>query len=160
VLQVTVNGVTDATQPLSANIDRIVAFGSKASDTITIDPSVTVPAVTLDGGHGGTNVLTAGSTPTREHGWFGHNTLIGGTDSNQLVGRAGHVKFKPTSTTDEIFAGVPMGRGEKHRHFPPAGHLAPGGTFYRFVNGHIVAVPTPKPGPFAHTGRIRSPKKG
>jgi cyclophilin family peptidyl-prolyl cis-trans isomerase len=149
VLQVSVNGVVDQTQPLSANIDRIVVFGSKASDSITIDPSVTVPAVTLDGGHGGKNVLNAGSTPTREHGWFGRNTLVGGTDANELVGRAGHVKFRPTSTTDEIFAGVPKRRKEGHIQ-------APGGTFYKFVNGHIVAIPTPQPGPFAHVGRIHT----
>ena len=127
----------------TANIDRIVVFGSKASDSITIDPSVTVPAVTLDGGHGGKNVLNAGSTPTREHGWFGRNTLVGGTDANELVGRAGHVKFRPTSTTDEIFAGVPKRRKEGHiqapggtrieRLRPPAGGCWPVGAATRRV---------------------------
>ncbi|MDR3636428.1 MAG: peptidylprolyl isomerase [Isosphaeraceae bacterium] len=151
-LQVSINGIVDSTQPLVSNINRIVVFGGKASDNVTIDPSVTVPAVTLDGGHGGTNVLNAGSTATREHGWFGHTTLVGGTGANELVGRAGLVKFKPTTTTDEIFAGVP--KAEKNGRIQ-----APGGTFYKFVNGHIVAIPTPKPGPFAHVGKITTSKK-
>ena len=77
--------------------------------------------MTLDGGHGGKNTLQAGAGTTREHGWFGQNTLIGGTGPNQLVGRAGHVKFKPTATTNEIFAGVPH----------------PGYHNYHFYNGRV-----------------------
>lgn len=132
-LQVTINGIIDANEPLVSTIDRIVVFGAKADDNVTIDPSV-VPTirVTLDGGHGGVNVLQAGGGPTREHGWFGQNTLIGGTGANQLVGRKGHVKFKPTATTDEIFA------GQGH---PPRrnGHTTPPtGTFYKYVNGRLV----------------------
>ncbi len=139
-IQVAVNGVIDSLQPSRSSLDRIIVYGSKANDNITIDPSVTVPAVTLDGGHGGRNRLQAGSTPTREHGWFGFNTLIGGTDSNELVGRAGHVKFQPTSTTDEIFAGVPHPRTHGGHPRPP------GGTFFKFVNCHLVPISTPKPG--------------
>ena len=41
--------------------------------------------------------LKGGSAATREHGWFGHNVLIGGTGQNQLLGRVGLVKFKPSS---------------------------------------------------------------
>ena len=142
IIQVTVNGLTDSNQPLVSGLDRIVVYGgAKASNAITIDPSVTVPAVTLDGGHGhGTfNPLQAGSTSTREHGWFGKNLLIGGAGPNQLIGRAGHVKFQPTSTTQVIFAGnshVVIANG-RHRFLPPSG------TFFKSVNGRLVPVPTP-----------------
>ena len=111
VIEVFVNGQLDATQPQIATstvsgIDDIIVFGSKANDKITIDPSVQVPSV-IDGGHGGRNVLKGGSTETLEHGWFGHNVMIGGSGPNQLIGRAGHVKFKPSKATDLIFAGQP-----------------------------------------------------
>ncbi len=109
IIQVFVNGQLDATEPAIDTIDSIVAFGSKANDKITIDPSVEIPSL-LDGGHGGRNKLKGGSTETREHGWFGFNTLIGGTGPNQLIGRAGHVKFRPTTATDLIFAGKPNPR--------------------------------------------------
>jgi cyclophilin family peptidyl-prolyl cis-trans isomerase len=136
LIQVVINGTLDtANQPPASTVDRIVVFGSKANDNITIDPSVTVPAVTLDGGHGGRNIVHAGGTSTREHGWFGFNTLNGGTGPNQLVGRKGHVKFKPTATTDEIFAGFERGKSANGRH------RAPGGTFFRFANGRLVPIP-------------------
>ncbi len=139
---VIINGVLDATQILDSNLDRIVVFGAKASDKITVDSTVdsAIP-VTLDGGHGGVNVLQAGAGPTREHGWFGRNTLIGGTGDNQLIGRQGHVRFKPTSTTSEIFAGqghagVRIYKGYATYH---SAHITPPtGTFYRYVNGHLV----------------------
>lgn len=137
-LEVTVNGVLDQTQPDTTSINRIVVFGAKASTDITIDPSVTVPFVTLDGGHGGKNILKAGATSTREHGWFGQNTLTGGAGDNQLIGRAGRVRFKPTDTTTQIFAGIP-GRVTSDGKIHP-----PSGTFYKF-NGHrIIPIRTPK----------------
>lgn len=152
-IQVTVNGVLDAiqTQTLSndstGGIGRVIVYGSKAGDNLTVQPGVdkTVP-VTLDGGHGGKNVLQAGSGPTREHGWFGQNTLVGGTGPNQLIGAAGHVKFKPTATTDEIFAGVPHPGYYNYRSYN--GRVSyqiqpPGGTFYKYVNGHTVPIATP-----------------
>ena len=140
-LQVTVNGTIDAIQPLVSNINRIVVFGSKASDDITIDPSVdsTIP-VTLDGGHGGGNNLHAAAGSTREHGWFGFNNLFGGTGPNQLIGRKGHVAFHPTATTDEIFAGVIPPPSKSFFH-----HNAPGGTFFKNVNGRAVPITTPDP---------------
>src|SRR5205814_10256139 len=101
------DSVTDQLVPL-----RVVVFGAKANDKITIEPSVTV-AATIDGGHGGRNVLKGGDgelsqgTGTREHGWFGFNILIGGPGPNQLIGRAGQVRFKPSKSTNLIFAGVP-----------------------------------------------------
>ncbi|MBV8611585.1 MAG: hypothetical protein JO034_29600 [Singulisphaera sp.] len=141
MLQVTVNGVVDSTPLPVSSINRIVVFGSKASDDITIDPSVdpTIP-VTLDGGHGGDNSLQAGAGPTREHGWFGFNNLYGGTGPNQLIGRKGHVAFHPTASTDEIFAGVipPPSKSFFHHH-------APGGTFFKNVNGRAVPITSTDP---------------
>ena len=138
VIEVFVNGQLDATQPTATSLDQIVVFGSKATDNVTIDPSVssTIP-VTLDGGHGGHNVLQAGAGTTLLHGWFGKNTLKGGTGPNELIGRAGHVKFKPTTATTLIFAGQPH-PGRRHYGRPP------GGTFFRrTASGRIVPIPTP-----------------
>jgi cyclophilin family peptidyl-prolyl cis-trans isomerase len=137
-IQVTVNGVVDNIEPLVSDLSRIVVFGAKASDQISVDPSVSplVP-VTLDGGHGGRNTLIAAAGPSRLHGWFGRNVLVGGTGANQLVGRQGHVKFRPTSTTTEIFAG----KGHPPQHFNKI--TPPSGAFFRFVNGRLVRRPTP-----------------
>ena len=95
---------------------------------------MTLPSV-LDGGHGGRNRLKGGSTETLEHGWFGHTTLIGGTGPNQLIGRAGQVKFRPSKSTDLIFAGKPMRRTFDLNPTPP------GGTFYVYKKGHLIPVP-------------------
>jgi cyclophilin family peptidyl-prolyl cis-trans isomerase len=133
VVQVTVNGIVDANQPLVSRLNQIVVYGSKANDKITVDPGVTV-TTTLDGGHGGKNRLVAGGSNTREHGWFGHTTMVGGTARNQLVGLAGQVRFKPTKKTSMIFAGIPHQRNRHNRPTPP------GGTFYRFVNGRLAVV--------------------
>jgi cyclophilin family peptidyl-prolyl cis-trans isomerase len=130
VIQVFVNGQLDINQPQVSAIDSIIVFGSKTSDRITIDPSVTIPAL-VDGGHGGRNVLKGGGAETREHGWFGLNKLVGGTGPNELIGRAGHVKFKPSSTTTLIFAGTP-GR---------APNVPPSGTFYVYQKGRLIPVP-------------------
>ena len=50
-------------------------------------------AVTLNGGLNGTNTLKAGLANTREHGWFGWSTLIGGPGNDSLIGQKGHVRF-------------------------------------------------------------------
>jgi hypothetical protein len=136
VIEVFVNGQLDINQPSITNIDSIIAFGSKARDHVTIDPSVQIPS-TIDGGHGGRNRLKAGSTETVEHGWFGLNTMIGGTGPNQLIGRAGHVKFRPTAATDLIFAGTP---GERRTHRLMF-KTPPSGTFYVFKKGGLIPVP-------------------
>jgi len=116
-----VNGVPDTNDPPTSSLDQIVVFGGKASTDIQVDPNVlpTVP-VTLDGGHGGDNVIQAGSGPTREHGWFGHTLLIGGTGSDALIGRKGFVRFKPTPTTNLIYAGNIKPRFS-HRTVEPTG---------------------------------------
>jgi cyclophilin family peptidyl-prolyl cis-trans isomerase len=134
-LLVTVNGIVDQ-QSFPTSVSRIFVFGGrKANNDITIDPSVTAVPATISSGQGIRNRLKGGSTPTREHGWYGHTTLIGGAGPNQLIGLAGHVKFKPTKTTTLIFAGQPGHRTHNLNPVPPIG------TFYRFVHGHLVPIP-------------------
>jgi|GEM_PF-1006391 len=125
-IQVSVNGVIDQVQPLVSDIDRVVVYGSKASDRIIVSESLD-PAirVTLDGGHGGRNVIQAGAGVTRAHGWFGSNLLRGGSGENFLIGRQGRVKFVPSPATRVVFAG----KGHpprKHEHTTP-----PSGSFNR-----------------------------
>jgi cyclophilin family peptidyl-prolyl cis-trans isomerase len=134
VLEVLVNGQVDVNQPSTASIDGIIVFGSLTNDKITIDPSVTIPA-TIDGGHGGRNVLRGGGGFTREHGWFGFTTLVGGVGPNELIGRAGQVKFKPSGSTVLIFAGVPRRRTHMLNPTPP------GGTFYEYKHGRLIPIP-------------------
>lgn len=134
VIQVFVNGQLDQNQPAVSSLTYIDVFGSKANDRITIDPSVTVPSL-IDGGHGGRNVLKGGSTETLMHGWFGYNVMIGGTGPNQMVGRVGSVKFKPSSATDLIFAGQPVRRTALLHARPPLG------TFYVYKKGRLIPVP-------------------
>jgi cyclophilin family peptidyl-prolyl cis-trans isomerase len=136
VIQVVVNGQLDLTQPSIDNVDRIMVFGgSKAKNDIVIDPSVTLPT-TIDSGHGLVSYLTGGTGSTREHGWFGHTTLIGGPGPNQLIGLAGRVRFKPSKASNVIFAGIPRRRTALLNPTPP------GGTFFRFVHGRLVPVKT------------------
>lgn len=134
VIQVAVNGVLDVTQPSTSSLNRIVVYGSKSTDRIIVKPSVTLPA-TLDGGPGGgRNKLSAGSGGTLMHGWYGHTTLVGGAGPNIMVGRKGLVRFRPTASAVHIYAG---------RANPARSQLLPtppGGTFYRFVKGHLVPV--------------------
>ena len=135
VIQVNINGQLDATQPGIDDINRIIVFGGRtARNQIVIDPSVQV-STTIDSGHGNVAFLTGGGGPTREHGWFGHTTLIGGPGPNQLIGLAGKVKFKPTKATTIIFAGKPRRRTALLNTLPP------GGTFYKFIDGHLVPIP-------------------
>jgi cyclophilin family peptidyl-prolyl cis-trans isomerase len=131
---VTVDGIPDTTAVSTAGINKITVFGGKrARNKIVIDPSVTVPSV-INGGQGYKNKLTGGSVETREHGWFGHSTLVGGSGPNQLIGRAGLVRFKPTRSTNLIFAGVPKKRTSQLNATPP------GGTFFKLVRGRLVPV--------------------
>ncbi len=133
---VTVNGVDDLIQPPTDTLQQIIVFGGKASTDINVlpDVSTTIP-ITLDGGHGGHNVIQAGGGPTREHGWFGHTLLIGGTGPDTMIGRKGFVRFKPTASTKVIYAGNINPRW-KHRTVEPTG------TYYRYVDGRVVPVLT------------------
>lgn len=136
-IRVIVNGVIDNQQPLSSNIIRIVLFGSKASDTLTIDPSITVPA-TINGGMGGVNRLTAGGASSLLHGWYGkRNILQGGAMKDRLIGRAGKVRLLGSEGGDTAFLSSSSS--------PQAG---PRGTFYRWVRNRFIVVPAPKPLPF------------
>jgi cyclophilin family peptidyl-prolyl cis-trans isomerase len=140
VIEVYVNNQLDTTQPAietatTPGIDDIIVYGRKAANNvITIDPTVTVPAV-IDGGHGAHNRLKSGSTETLLHGWFGHTTMIGGSGPNQMIGRAGQVRFKPSKSTDLIFAGKPERRA--HLLYP----TPPQGTFYVYQKGKLIPVP-------------------
>jgi cyclophilin family peptidyl-prolyl cis-trans isomerase len=134
LLQVKVNGIVDPTQIPASSIDQIIVFGGKrVRNQITIDSNVTIPA-TISGGQGFKNKITGGAGETREHGWFGYNTLIGGKGPNQLIGLAGHVRFKPSRATQEAFLGVPRKRSSQLNPIPP------GGTYYKYVKGKLVPV--------------------
>jgi hypothetical protein len=120
--------------PAIGNLDRIIVFGgAKAKNDIVIDPSVKLDT-TIDGGHGTVSYLTGGGGSTREHGWFGQSTLIGGPGPNQLIGLAGHVHFRPSKSTTIIFAGKP------HRRTALLNPVPPSGTFYKFVKGRLVPI--------------------
>jgi cyclophilin family peptidyl-prolyl cis-trans isomerase len=152
---VTSNGTTNSFQPSASSVNQIVAFGSKAGDTIAVTPNVDPTIdVTLDGGHGGRNFLQGGAGVTTEHGWFGRTTMQGGSGTNSLYGLAGHVRFIKSAGNDVvIFAGAPghvHHRGRRRLHGPMEGMKQtvvspPTGTFYRFVGDRLVPLPTPKP---------------
>ena len=153
-IQTVVNNQLDSTMPTVSSLTEVIVYGSKASDQITIDPSVTLPTE-LNGGKGGTNVLNAGGGPTIEQGWFGQNTLTGGSLTNVLIGREGHVKFvKGTGTDTEIFAGNPGSLPQTNDFLDPLRvhripkrrfqGKPPRGTFFKFVGNKLVAIPTPK----------------
>ena len=147
VIQVSINGVLDSTQPGINDINRIIVFGGRAArNQIVVDPSVQV-ATTIDGGHGTVSFLTGGGAPTREHGWFGYTTLIGGPGANQLIGRAGRVKFKPSKETTLIFAGKPVRRTSQLNPNPPEG------TYYKYYHGRLIPIPAGEE-KFGHTNAI------
>jgi len=139
-IQVFVNGQLDINQPQDANVTEIEVMGGKASNVITVDPSVdSTIAVTLIGGHGKThdNVLQAGAGTTLEQAWFGKkNGLVGGTGQNELIARSNKVTFRPTTATDVIFAGMPHNFQRVGRRVPPSG------TFFK-LNKHKKLVPVP-----------------
>jgi cyclophilin family peptidyl-prolyl cis-trans isomerase len=132
-VQVFVNGVLDTTQPSPDSLSQILVQGSKANDNITIDNSVTVPT-TADGGQGGRNRVTMGGGFSIAHGWFGKTTLVAGDGQNKLIGRAGKVRFRANANTDYAYAGEARGRASNGQT------LKPTGTYYRFINGHLVPV--------------------
>jgi len=134
MIQVSVNGLLDSIQPATSALTQIIVFGSKSSDQITVDPSVTVPTTLNGGTGGGKNIINGGGGPTLENGWFGHNVLIGGVGANELIGRKGHVRFQPSSTTTLAYVGNASPAKSKHHPVPP------GGIYYRFVKGHLVRV--------------------
>jgi cyclophilin family peptidyl-prolyl cis-trans isomerase len=140
-IQVFVNGQLDVTQPQVATLSGIEVYGGKAGNKITVDPSVdpTIP-VTLIGGHSRAhnNVIQAGAGPTLVQAWFGKKiVLAGGSGENALIARQGKLKFRATTATDEIFAGMPHNFERIGRRIPPSG------TFYKLDrHGKLVAIPT------------------
>ncbi len=143
-VQVTVNGVVDALEPTVANVDRLIIYGSKASDNITVDSSLTA-ITTLDGGHGGINVIKGGGGQTREHGWFGTNTLTQGSSDNYDLGRTGRVKFvKGTGTSNVLFKGEP-GYFRYHLNHNRQLPVPTTGTYYKFASNKKTLVPTTNP---------------
>jgi Bacterial Ig domain len=138
----TINGVIDSTRPASNLIDRVVVYGTKAGDTITVAPEVP-QLVTLDGGLGGKNTIRSNNSPARLHGWFGQNNLGGGDAHDALIGRIGKVRFVQSGGNDLMFAGEPSKRPTGLGN-PRSRHIdAPIGRFFRFVNGRLVQRPIP-----------------
>jgi cyclophilin family peptidyl-prolyl cis-trans isomerase len=137
LIRIIVNGVIDNNQPLASNISRIMLFGSKRSDTLSIDPAITIPA-TISGGMGGRNTLTAGGGVTTIQGWFGRmNTVKGGPNNDRLFGQAGKIQFVKSGGKDTMLAAQPTTPTK-----PPRG------TFYKWVRNRLVPKPAPKPLPF------------
>ena len=132
-VQVVVNGVLDRTQPDASGLSQIIVHGSKANDRITVADSVTVPT-TADGGLGGRNTVKVGGGFSLAHGWFGRTRLVAGEGPNRLVGRAGRVSFRANENTHWAFAGNARGRATNGETIKPTG------TYYRFINGHLVPV--------------------
>ncbi|WP_068413572.1 peptidylprolyl isomerase [Planctomyces sp. SH-PL62] len=132
-IQVVVNGMLDSTQPSASSLSQIIVQGSKANDKITVSNDVLVPA-TIDGGQGGRNVVRAGGGYALAHGWFGQTTLVAGEGPNRLAGRAGRVRFRANESTAWAFAGNARGRATNGQT------LKPTGTYYRFLNNHLVPV--------------------
>ena len=136
-----VNGSIDLNQPAVSNVDSIIVYGSKANDRITIDPSLTMP-VTLSGGTGGNNVLTAGGGPTREQGWYGTTVEKQGESDNFLFGQAG--------TSPSSRARGPATSSSPARPYHAKGHSRirripppPKGTFSRSSGDKLVKTSNP-----------------
>ncbi|MGO9463793.1 MAG: peptidylprolyl isomerase [Isosphaeraceae bacterium] len=134
VIQVMINGVVNATQPDAGSLSRIIVYGGRlAKNNIYIAPSVTLPT-TIDSGHARRSFLTGGGGITLEQSWFGHTTIVGGTGSNYLIGRAGQVRFRPSSATRLVYAGVPS------RRTALLNPTATSGTFYKFIDHKLIPV--------------------
>ncbi len=145
-IQVTFNGLVDATMPAASSLDRIVVYGSKNSDTVSIGSEVLIPT-TLDGGHGGVNFLSAGGGPSTLFGWFPRlNVLKGGTANDLLVGRAGVVRFKKSGGNDILYVGSVTPRRHYNRKVTFGSSLFgntpgyPHGTYYRFIGKKLIPI--------------------
>jgi cyclophilin family peptidyl-prolyl cis-trans isomerase len=143
-VSVMLNGQIDEFRPLVTELERLVVYGSKANDTITVAPDLPL-LTTLDGGLGGINRLTSNDLPSRLHGWFGRNTLQGGAARDELIGRMGRVRFLPSPGNDLAFAGDPSRFPRLGNHAQAGQGEPPTGQFFRFVNNRLVPVETPAP---------------
>lgn len=140
-LQVVFNGLLDALQPEADNISRIVIYGSKKDDQITISPDITLPTL-IDSGRGGNNVLVGGGGPLRAHVWYGRNTVTGGPNKDIIYGGLRRFRVEPSAGNDLIFAGTPGRRATLHAQGHP-----PSGQFFQMRDGRLVPVPTPAASP-------------
>lgn len=144
-----INGLFSSVTPASSAIDRIVVFGSKRNDQISIDPELDQPA-TINGGRGGMNTLNAGGGFTRIHAWFGRSTVRGGDQRDKIIGRQGHVRVRPSNGFDVVFLG--NGSVARQKGFPayPTSSLtvkppsSPKGQFYRLIGDRLIPFNTPE----------------
>lgn len=142
-LIVDVNGRVDTLElrngagTTGVTVSRIVVFGTKADDIITIGSDVRIPT-TLNGGQGGSNTVQAGAFSSRIHAWYGRNRVIGSPQKDQIIGRAGRFRVKPTDGNDLVYTGVPRRRPTLH-----SPGQAPTGTFYRSINNRLVPITVP-----------------
>ncbi len=141
---VTLNGELDSLRTPIAELDQIVVFGSRASDTITVAAEVPI-RTTLNGGLGGVNTITANNASSQLFGWFGKNTLRGGTAQDTLVGRFGNVRFLPSEGDDLLYAGERSLFPDAGSDFEDGQGVPPTGQFFRFVNDRVVPVSNPRP---------------
>ena len=147
-IRVQVNGLFAATQPAVSAVDRIVVFGSKKNDQISIDPDLDQPA-TINGGRGGQNTLNAGNGFTRIHGWFGRNTVRGGDQRDNIVGRQGHVRVRASNGFDVVYLGNgTMSRKKGFPAYPTSSWQVkpsspPTGQFYRLIGDRLIPFNTP-----------------
>lgn len=128
----------DANNPTGVVVNRIVVYGTKSDDNITIGSDVRIPT-TLNGGQGGNNTVQAGAVSSRIHAWFGRNRVTGSPQKDQIIGRAGRFRVKYTTGNDLVYVGTPKRRPTLHEL-----GQAPTGRFYRSINNRLVPI-TPRP---------------
>ncbi len=120
---VLVNGELDTVQPAIEETFRIVVYGSKASDTVTVSPTLPNP-VTLNGGQSGQNVLQAGGGPALIQAFFGRNIVRGSAFDDRIITQPRHALIQPSGGSDVVFLARPDLTG-----------LPPGGQFFRIMGG-------------------------
>jgi cyclophilin family peptidyl-prolyl cis-trans isomerase len=142
-IQVTVNGVLDATQPAATSLSEIVVYGENTGNTIDITPNVQV-ATSLDGGHGGRNFIKGDGPFSTINAWFGKNVVQGGSGANAIVGQKGKIKILKSDGTDSIFVS-PINPSKRLPHYKPASRKVnePIGSFYKFAGKKLVATKFP-----------------
>ncbi len=151
-IQVEVNGVFDSIQPAASSVTELVVYGANTGTSVVVAPNVAVPAVSLDGGHGGTNFLNdAGSGDASINAWFGHNAVQGGSGNNLIVGQKGRLaRVVKSPGTDTVFlSGInPYARVPHFKVASFHGKKQDLGAFYQFVGNRLVKTDQPVSAPF------------